>query len=93
MKKTKATDAATGTFEAAMKRLEKIVADLESGALPLAESLQKFEEGIALGKQCREMLDRADVQIRTLVETRPESPAIGDDLDKDEEDGDEFDED
>jgi len=55
------------TFEAAMARLEEIVADLESGKLSLEESLQKFEEGIALGKTCREFLDRADVRIRTLT--------------------------
>ena len=55
------------TFEAAMARLEQIVADLESGKLSLEQSLQKFEEGIALGKTCREFLDRADVRIRTLT--------------------------
>jgi exodeoxyribonuclease VII small subunit len=61
----------TPTFEDAMKRLEKIVAELEAGTLPLEASLAKFEEGIALGKQCRELLDRADQRIRKLVE-RPD---------------------
>jgi exodeoxyribonuclease VII small subunit len=55
------------TFEAAMARLEQIVAELESGKLSLEESLQKFEEGIALGKTCREFLERADVRVRTLT--------------------------
>jgi exodeoxyribonuclease VII small subunit len=55
------------TFEAAMARLEEIVAELESGKLALEESLKKFEEGIALGKTCREFLDRADLRIRTLT--------------------------
>jgi exodeoxyribonuclease VII small subunit len=55
------------TFEAAMARLEAIVAELESGKLPLDESLRKFEEGIALGKTCRDFLDRADLRIRTLT--------------------------
>jgi exodeoxyribonuclease VII small subunit len=55
------------TFEAAMTRLEAIVADLESGKLSLEESLKKFEEGITLGKTCRDFLDRADVRIRTLT--------------------------
>ena len=55
------------TFEAAMARLEKIVADLEGGTLSLEESLRKFEEGITLGKTCREFLDRADVRIRSLT--------------------------
>ena len=56
------------TFEEAMKRLERIVADLEAGTFPLAESLQKFEEGLALGKHCRELLGRADLRVRTLTE-------------------------
>ena len=57
----------TLTFAAAMARLEQIVADLESGKLSLEESLKKFEEGVTLGKTCREFLDRADVRIRTLT--------------------------
>lgn len=55
------------TFEAAMARLEQIVADLEGGKLSLEESLKKFEEGITLGKTCRDFLDRADLRIRTLT--------------------------
>lgn len=55
------------TFEEAMTRLERIVADLESGSFSLEDSLKKFEEGIQLGKTCREFLDRADVRVRTLT--------------------------
>jgi len=72
------------TFEAAMTRLEKIVAELESGKLSLEDSLQKFEEGIALGKTCREFLDHADVRIRTLTASGTgmvESNAEADDAD------------
>jgi exodeoxyribonuclease VII small subunit len=56
------------SFETAMKRLEQIVSDLEAGSVTLADSLQKFEEGIALGKHCRDLLGKADLRIRTLVE-------------------------
>lgn len=56
------------SFEDAMARLERIVADLEGGRYTLEESLQKFEEGIALGNRCRSMLERADLRVRTLVE-------------------------
>jgi exodeoxyribonuclease VII small subunit len=68
VKEDRAAKTPPKTFEEAMKRLEKIVGELESGSLPLAESLEKFEEGIALGKHCRDFLDRADIRIRTLVE-------------------------
>ena len=68
------------TFEDAMSRLERIVADLESGSFSLEDSLKKFEEGIQLGKTCREFLDRADARVRTLTsvengDTPPEDPA------------------
>jgi exodeoxyribonuclease VII small subunit len=65
------------TFEAAMARLEQIVADLESGKLSLEESLKKFEEGVTLGKTCREFLDRADVRIRSLTEATDIDDASG----------------
>ena len=75
----------TVTFEAAMTRLEKLVAELESGKLSLEDSLKKFEEGIALGKTCREFLDRADVRIRTLTAAGLEVEA--DNAETDEADG------
>ena len=56
------------TFEAAMSRLEQIVSELETGKHSLEEALRMFEEGIVLGKRCREFLDRADVRVRTLVD-------------------------
>ena len=43
------------------------MADLESGSFSLEDSLKKFEEGIQLGKTCREFLDRADARVRTLT--------------------------
>lgn len=55
------------SFEDAMARLERIVAELESGACSLEESLRKFEEGIQLGNTCRAFLDRADARVRTLT--------------------------
>ncbi len=57
------------SFEDAMGRLERIVTDLEGGRFSLEECLQRFEEGIALGYKCRVMLDRADLRVRTLVES------------------------
>ena len=54
------------TFEDAMARLERIVADLESGTFSLEDSIKKFEDGIRLGKTCRDFLDHADVRVRTL---------------------------
>jgi exodeoxyribonuclease VII small subunit len=54
-------------FEKSMKKLEKIVDDLEKGDYSLEESLQKFEEGLKLGKSCREILEKAELRVRQLV--------------------------
>jgi exodeoxyribonuclease VII small subunit len=51
-----------------MKKLEQIVDQLEKGNYSLEESLQKFEEGLKLGQSCKDMLERADAKVKTLVE-------------------------
>ena len=55
-------------FEESMKRLEEIVRELEGKDLSLEESIAKFEEGVRLGKVCRELLEKAEVRIKVLVE-------------------------
>ena len=55
-------------FEESMKRLEAIVAELEKGDFSLEESLQRFEEGLKLGKNCKEILEKAEAKVKTLVE-------------------------
>lgn len=53
-------------FEEAMKKLEKIVADLESGNLSLEDSLKKYEEGVRLSVFCSKRLDEAEKKIQVL---------------------------
>ncbi len=77
------------TFEAAMSRLEQIVSELETGKHSLEDALRMFEEGIALGKRCREFLDRADTRVRTLVETADGSLVEGARFDVDDDETDE----
>jgi exodeoxyribonuclease VII small subunit len=55
-------------FEAALARLESVVARLESGELTLSESLQTFEEGIHLSRQCSQRLDQAEARIELLIQ-------------------------
>jgi exodeoxyribonuclease VII small subunit len=55
-------------LEASMAKLESIVADLESGEFGLEEALKKFEEGLLLGKRCKQILDRAELRVKQLVE-------------------------
>jgi exodeoxyribonuclease VII small subunit len=59
---------AKGSFEESMARLEKIVEELDKDDHSLEESLQKFEEGLKLGKKCKQILDKAELRVRKLVE-------------------------
>ncbi len=55
------------SFEAALKRLEEIVAELEGGRLSLEDSLSRFEEGMRLSKLCQEKLKGVELRIEKLV--------------------------
>ncbi len=54
-------------FEEMMKNLEAIVNDLESGEMPLDESLKKYEDGVKLLRQCRKRLDETKRKVEILV--------------------------
>ena len=55
------------TFEMAMKQLEQIVQDLETGDMPLEKAIKKFEEGIKISKYCSEKLDESEKKITLLM--------------------------
>jgi exodeoxyribonuclease VII small subunit len=55
------------TFETAMKQLEQIVQELESGDMPLEKAIKKFEEGIKISKYCSEKLDESEKKITLLM--------------------------
>ena len=54
-------------FEEAVKKLENIVGELESGGLNLNDSLEKFTEGVELIKFCNKELDRAEEKIEKVI--------------------------
>ena len=55
------------SFEQAMRRLEKIVADLESGDILLEDSIKLFEEGMNLAKFCMDKLNQAEKKLLKLT--------------------------
>ena len=81
------------TFEQAIKQLEQIVQDLESGEMPLEKAVKTFEEGIQLAKFCSEKLDETEKRITILMQDSDgqlsEKPfgVENDDLDADDEAG------
>ena len=70
-----ATDAKL-SFEAALGQLETIVESMESGEVPLAELLAKFEEGTKLLKVCESRLKDAELKIEQLKKQRDGSIAF-----------------
>lgn len=58
--------AKTPPFEEALKKLEGIVAAMESDDLPLETLLAKYEEGAKLVKICQEKLADAELKIQQL---------------------------
>jgi exodeoxyribonuclease VII small subunit len=59
-------EAAAPTFEELFTRLEERARRLEQGNLSLEESLTLYEEGAALVDQLRQILDQAELRIRTV---------------------------
>jgi exodeoxyribonuclease VII small subunit len=53
-------------FETALSQLEELVASMESGALPLEESLAAYRRGVALTRICQERLALAEQQVKVL---------------------------
>jgi exodeoxyribonuclease VII small subunit len=58
------------SFETALTRLEAIVESMESGEVPLADLLAKFEEGNKLLKHCEGRLKEAELKIEQLKKER-----------------------
>jgi exodeoxyribonuclease VII small subunit len=64
------------SFEDALTKLETIVEAMESGDVPLAALLAKFEEGTALLKICEARLKEAELKIEQLKKAKDGSPAL-----------------
>ena len=63
------------TFEQEIARLEEIVAALEKGDAPLADSLALFEEGTKLIAACSQELDAAEQKVVKLMKRRWSCPS------------------
>ncbi len=67
-------DKRSGEFESSMKRLEEIVAKLDSGEVELDESVELFKQGIALSRRCEELLKVAQDQIDEALKSDGKAP-------------------
>lgn len=55
------------TFESSLEELERIVRELEQGELTLEKSLELFEQGVKLSRDCQERLGQAERRIEILM--------------------------
>jgi exodeoxyribonuclease VII small subunit len=56
----------TPTFEESVERLEELIEAMESGEIPLADLVAKFEEGSKVLKKCESQLKAAELKIEKL---------------------------
>lgn len=56
------------TFEEKIENLENIVSELEKGNLNLDDSMEKFEKGMKLSKECNKILEESEKKITILLE-------------------------
>jgi exodeoxyribonuclease VII small subunit len=55
------------SFESSLRELEQIVEQLEAGDLPLEQSLDLFEQGVRLSRECQRRLDEAEQKVEILL--------------------------
>ena len=70
------TDISAMSFEDALRALEDVVARLESGEVPLDDSISLYERGELLRKHCQARLDAASARIEKIV-AGPDGRATG----------------
>jgi exodeoxyribonuclease VII small subunit len=68
-----ARDPAQLSFEESLAELEKIVAHLERGDVPLADSIRIYKRGAALKARCESQLKDAQLEVDQIV-MGPEGP-------------------
>ncbi|MBS0359693.1 MAG: exodeoxyribonuclease VII small subunit [Proteobacteria bacterium] len=69
-RKNKAQDI---NFEEALSELNQVVDTMEKGDLSLEQSLQNFERGVTLVKNCQEALKQAELKVQILMQNDSES--------------------
>jgi exodeoxyribonuclease VII small subunit len=62
----RAGTAAPASYEVALEELERLLARLESGDLPLDQLLSAYQRGAELLKFCRDRLEAVEDQIKVL---------------------------
>jgi exodeoxyribonuclease VII small subunit len=70
-KNEKKKDIGELSFEEAIEELNGIVGKIEEGAIPLQDSLEQYEKGMALINRCKDILEKAERRIEKISKTEP----------------------
>jgi exodeoxyribonuclease VII small subunit len=73
-KKAKPEDLAGLSFEQAIDDLNRVVVQIEDGRIPLQDSIDQYERGMALIRHCRTILQAAEKRIEQIAaEQKPQA--------------------
>jgi exodeoxyribonuclease VII small subunit len=67
-------------FEKKLSRLEELVTKMETGDLPLEDSLKYFEEGVKLSRECNSQLASAEQTVKKLLSVDASGNAVTEDF-------------
>ena len=62
------------SFEAKLAKLEALVQQIEQGSMPLDKSLEAFEQGVKIAKECHSILDTASQKVTEIKQSGEEAP-------------------
>jgi exodeoxyribonuclease VII small subunit len=62
------------SFEAKLAELEALVQRIEQGSMPLDKSLEAFEQGVKIAKECHSILDTASQKVTEIKQSGEEAP-------------------
>lgn len=62
----------TVSFEDSLQELEQLVKKMDAGELDLEQSLQAFEQGVRLIRDCQQALQKAEQKVQQLMENNGE---------------------
>jgi len=68
-------EVSTLSFEDSLAELERIVARLEQGQVPLEESIEIYRRGEQLKSRCDELLKSAEAKVETITVGRDGAPS------------------
>ena len=81
MQPSESNPSAVAEFERSLDELEQLVQRMEKGDLSLDDSLQAYERGIALYRNCQTALEQAELRVRLLSDPlEPEKSERFDDV-------------